>query len=213
MKDPTRLLDAATDADALELRLLRAGASEQPPPAALQHLKESLGVRAQPGNLPPLAAKKLGLVSLGIAAAGITVASVVWMTSSSSSSEPSATAPQPTAQSRSEPVPPSAVPHPASAPEPAPTLALEIARIDAIRQLLAAERAQPALAALRDYQRDFPAGLLQQEAEVLQIEAQRLAGERRTARVLAATFLSNHPDSPHSAHVRELLRALGPDAR
>jgi len=31
--------------------------------------------------------------------------------------------------------------------------------------------------------------------------------------VLAARFLANHPDSPHSPHVRMLLRALGPDAR
>jgi outer membrane protein assembly factor BamD (BamD/ComL family) len=93
------------------------------------------------------------------------------------------------------------------------SLAQEIARIDAIRRDLTANRVKPAIAALQNYQRDFPSGVLHQEAELLNIEAHRQAGDRRRARTLASRFLANNPDSPHSARVRDLLQDLGPDAR
>jgi outer membrane protein assembly factor BamD (BamD/ComL family) len=93
------------------------------------------------------------------------------------------------------------------------SIALEIARIDEIRRTLAADRAKAAITTLQDYRRDFPQGVLRQEADLLSIEAHRRAGDRRRARVLASRFLAEHPESPHSARVRELLDALGPDAR
>jgi hypothetical protein len=93
------------------------------------------------------------------------------------------------------------------------TLALEIARIDAARRFLASARPKPALAALQEYQRDFPGGVLRQEADVLRIEAHGKAGERRRARSLASQFLADHPESPHAARVHDLLDELGADAR
>ena len=78
MKDPTRLLDAS--ASELELRLLRAGAVEQPPAAAMQRLLEKLGGQAAPASLQPAATTtKLSLLPIGMAALGITLAGVVWV--------------------------------------------------------------------------------------------------------------------------------------
>jgi TolA-binding protein len=224
MKDPTRLLDAS--ADEYELMLLRAAASEQPPAAAAQRLAERLGVR--PAQLPHAAAGRLSLVPVGVLAVGITLAGVVWF--AAQPARPSAaTVPQPAVERRAPAALPeapspaaSASPPPSPAPSPEPrateavqdsSLALEIARIDAIRRLLTSDRVQAASAALQDYQRDFPSGVLRQEADVLSIEAVQRAGDRRRARQLASRFLAQHPDSPHSARVRDLLQTLGSDAR
>jgi TolA-binding protein len=210
MKDPQRLLDAS--ANELELRLLRAGASEQPPAAALQRLAETLGVdnHSVPvaSQLPAAAAKKLSLFSIGVVAVGMTVAGVVWV-ATRPTELPAASAPQAAPGTALEGVQ-QIVAGPSTS---APTLAQEISRIDAIRRDIATDRGKSAISALQDYQRDFPSGVLQQEAELLNIEAHRQAGDRRRARALATRFLANNPDSPHSARVRELLEALGPDAR
>jgi hypothetical protein len=198
MKDPTRLLDAS--ASELELQLLRAGAAEQPPPAAIARLADKLGVAASGAR----AASKLSSLHVAIAALGITVASVVWL---STRTAPPPAAEAPAAPPRTEPI---AAPAPPTATQEPPThsLAVEIARIDAIRSLLAADHAKAAITAAQDFQRDFPSGMLRQEADVLNVEAHRRAGERRRARVLATRFLAEHPQSPHSARVRDLLDAL-----
>lgn len=88
------------------------------------------------------------------------------------------------------------------------SLKLEIARIDTVRRHLAARRAKHALAALQAYERDFPEGVLSQEAELLAIEAHSQVGDRQRAHELASRFLANHPDSPHRARVREPLDAF-----
>lgn len=202
MKDPQRLLDSSTSE--LERHLLRAGASEQPPAAAQVRLAEQLGVHELPRQLPLTAAKKLNLFSIGVVAVGMTVAGVVWV-ATRPAELPAASEPRVAPNTQAE-----AVAGPRAS---APTLAQEIARIDAIRRDLAADRAKSAMSAIQDYQRDFPSGVLQQEAELLSIEAHRQAGDRRRARTLATRFLANNPDSPHGARVRELLETLGPDAR
>jgi hypothetical protein len=213
MKDPQRLLDAS--ASELELHLLRAGASEQPEAAALQRLAEKLGVgELSPpaaSQLPPAAAKTAGLFTVGLVAVGMTLVGVAWL-ATRPLEQPAANEPTPLETPALQPaIGPSAIA--VEAPPATQSLAQEIARIDAIRRLLAANGGQQTLTALEDYRRDFPSGVLQQESELLSIEAHRQTGDRRRARTLAARFLVSHPDSPHSARVRELLEALGPDAR
>lgn len=202
MKDPTRLLDAS--ASELELQLLRAGANEQPPTAAIERLTNKLGVAAS--SATTAVGSKLSLLPAGIVALGIGLASLVWI--SRSTPPPAAIAPSPPATAPAQPL---VVPAPQApeANEPAAnSLAVEIARIDAIRNLLAADHAKSAIAAAQDFQRDFPHGVLRQEADLLNIEAHRRAGDRRRARGLATRFLAEHPQSPHSARVRDLLDAL-----
>ena len=225
MKDPTRFLDAS--ASELELHLLRAGATEQPPPAAMQRLAEKLGVSVSAGEHSPTAPAKLQLLAankgLAISVATLaTLAAVGWIAARPSESGTTTEARQHASESSA------AAPADESAPalpdstaaradnEPAGganALVQEIARIDAVRRELAANRAKPAIATLQDYQRDFPSGVLRQEAELLNIEAHMQAGDRRRARALASRFLASNPDSPHSARVRDLLQELGPDAR
>jgi hypothetical protein len=162
-----------------------------------------------------LTANKLVLVAIGAVLVGSTLASIVWM-NNHARELPAATAassPHVDAQEGSPSPPPAAAAPPAADATDAPSLAREIAHIDSIRRLLAADRTRPALSALEEYERDFPRGVLHQEADVLRIEAHKRAGDKRRARVLAARFLADNPDSPHSAHVRELVHGLGPDAR
>ncbi|HKP61198.1 MAG TPA: hypothetical protein VJV78_30925, partial [Polyangiales bacterium] len=86
----------------------------------------------------------------------------------------------------------------------APALADEIARLDAVRRLLASGQGSAALRALQGYAHEHPAGSLRQEAELLRIEAWQRAGQPARARALAARFLADNPDSPHAQRVREL---------
>lgn len=254
MKDPTRLLHAS--ASELEQQLLRAGAAEQPPSAAMQRLAEQLGVRVAAGDTArlsaptvtatklPLTAASKALLAFGVVVMGVTLAATFWL--STREPNPAATheAPRDLAEGDRatarpadvRPVAPAVHPHevhndtaaahpnlraeraaaPGSVRAPATpkhSLPVEIARIDAVRRHLAADRTKPALAALRAYQRDFPGGVLRQEATLLTIEAHRQAGDHRRARTLAARFLASNPDSPHSARVRDLLESQGSDAR
>ena len=221
MKDPARLLEAS--ASDFEQQLLRAGASEQPSTAAMQRLAEGLGVSvstptASAPGLRLMAANKSTLVVAGIAGLGLALGTVAWLgTQDSAPPGPArgSAAALPAPQSAAEN---SALPHDrvATADSNAPdshSLALEVARIDLVRGHLAARRSKPALALLQGYEREFPSGVLRQEAELLTIEAHGQAGDRRRARTLAARFLARNPDSPHNARVRDLLDAMGPDAR
>jgi hypothetical protein len=227
MKDPTRLLDAA--ASPPELRILRAGATEEPPAEAVQRLAAKLGVQlpaaldvaaASTASSSALAAgaavgfsAKLTLVlvasTLGLAGA-VWIATRPIMTSAVSKGSASANAGREVSQPKAvalnlEPQPPSAAA--VSAPPAAMNsraLTEEIARVDTIRQLLAHNRASSAIAALGDYERDYPRGALQQEATLLRIEALRRKGDRTQARTLAERFLRDHPESPHAPRVRAL---------
>jgi TolA-binding protein len=110
--------------------------------------------------------------------------------------------------SAGQPTPPGALAAPKSAPESGArtrSLAQEIASLDHVRKLLGAGDAAQALRALRRHARGYPQGALQQEAELLQIEALTRAGEPAQARARAAQFLTQHPDSPHGPRVRSLL--------
>ena len=214
MRDPQRLLD--TPASDLELRLLRAGAAEQPPPAALGRLAHALGVRLTESapsaalHLPPTAAAatsttKLSLFALGAVTLGLAATGVVWFTTRSPAPQ-GAEVPQAAHAFPERPAPAAAERSAQPAPG-ADSLSREIAFIDSVRKLLDTDRAPAALSSLQRYERDFPRAVLQQEADLLSIEAHLRAGQQPRARALATRFLQRHPDSPHSARVRELIDA------
>ena len=118
-------------------------------------------------------------------------------------------------------VPPPAVEEPAAKPSAAPveapratarpadkpTLADEVAALDAARVALSSGNAAAALRALDDHDRRFPGGVLGMEATVLRIEALVARGDRASASRLGRTFLDAHPRSPHASRVRTLIGA------
>ncbi len=228
MRDPTRLMQSAVSES--ELRLLRAGSIEEPPPEALQRLAATLGVRPSAIELPapattggvaqvPGVAAKLSpaVIALATTGAALLVGAGIWLatrspgadptresvTPRSAESQPSAA---PTQVPIAQPAPPVvAQPVKPAQPATADALAEEIARLDAVRHLLAANRLAPALAALQSYERDYAGGSLRQEATLLRIEALQRAGERTEARSLARRYLADNPDSPHGPRIRALV--------
>lgn len=91
---------------------------------------------------------------------------------------------------------------------PAPSIAREVAALDAVQALVQAKRASAALMALDRYDADHPQSVLAQEAHVLRIEALLQGGAVAKARALAERFLHEHVQSPHAARVRALLRQV-----
>jgi ribonuclease E len=85
-------------------------------------------------------------------------------------------------------------------------LAREVAALDAARSALALGANASALRQIERYHRDFPAGELSADADVVAIEALVADGDRAAARRAAAQFLERHPHDPHGARVRELAR-------
>ena len=120
-----------------------------------------------------------------------------------------------------EPAPPEVArvveaPKPASPPRqpveattPAPadsaSIAREIAAIDQVRTLASRGQSSAALSALGKYRKEFPRGVLRQEATLLQIEALAKSGNLAAAREIGQRFLREHPRTPHEKRVRALL--------
>jgi hypothetical protein len=86
----------------------------------------------------------------------------------------------------------------------APNLAAEVAALDGVRTSIAIGAWADSERQLERYRREFPAGELRAEAEVLAIES--LAGSGRTADLkrAAESFVIRHPKDPHVARVLEL---------
>jgi hypothetical protein len=87
-----------------------------------------------------------------------------------------------------------------------PALGEQVAALDRARRALGDGDAVGALRDLDDYQSRFPRGALAEEAEVLRVEALLAEGDRASAARAGARFLAAHPESPHAARVRSLLR-------
>jgi len=85
------------------------------------------------------------------------------------------------------------------------TLSEELAALDAARALLAHGDPSGALVRLDSYNRSFPKGRLQLEAEVLRIEALMKSGQQDFAKKRAQAFLTKHPNSVLASRVRALL--------
>ncbi len=81
------------------------------------------------------------------------------------------------------------------------TLERETAALRAVRTALRDHDAPAAFAALEAYGRDFPEGLLAEEADALRVEALCALGHHDDAARAAASFLSRYPRSLHTARV------------
>ncbi|HEY3496703.1 MAG TPA: tetratricopeptide repeat protein [Polyangiaceae bacterium] len=114
-----------------------------------------------------------------------------------------AKAPEPQAE---PPAPSSAPPvEPVSSPAPAPSLALEMQRLEAARRTLAQGDARAALAGLEKYALEFPNGALSPEARVLEVSALLQSGQREQALEVGRRVIERDPDGPHAEAVRARL--------
>ena len=81
----------------------------------------------------------------------------------------------------------------------------ELGALDRARLALAKNDARRALEGLDGYDRRFPSGRLQLEAEVLRIDALAKLGRKDGARQHAEAFLRRHPNSVLATRVRALV--------
>lgn len=91
------------------------------------------------------------------------------------------------------------------APADSASIAREIEAVDQVRTLVSRGQSSAALSALGKYRKEFPRGVLRQEATLLQIEALAKAGNLARAREIGQRFLREHPRTPHEKRVRALL--------
>ena len=103
-----------------------------------------------------------------------------------------------------------AAPHASAKAVEKPSLADEVASLDAAREALGSGNAGGALRALDDHDRRFAGGALGPEALVLRIQALVQRGDRASASRLGEAYLAAHPRSPHANRVRSLLGTADP---
>jgi hypothetical protein len=89
------------------------------------------------------------------------------------------------------------------------SLVEQVQMIDRARQADRANDPIAAIAELDAYEARFPAGLLNQEAAEIRIDALLRKGDRALADQLAARFLARYPASPYAREIRARL----PDAK
>ena len=205
--EPGRLRDEqGEDSSPLERALLRAGSSYRTSAQTRAKVLAGLGLAA--GSTALLTGSAAASVSasaakvtwtkllLGMSVVGATAVPVGYYALRSTD------APAPAAVSA-----PAA---PASAPaardlSQTPTAAMlseELGALDHARLALANGDARRALSELDGYDRRFPAGRLQLEAEVLRIDALAKVERKDTARQHAEAFLRRHPNSVLATRVR-----------
>lgn len=83
-------------------------------------------------------------------------------------------------------------------------LAAEVAALDGVRTALAIGAWSDAEQQINRYHKNFPAGALRTEAEVLAIETLRAQGRDEAAAGAAQRFIARHPRDPQVARVRAL---------
>lgn len=125
-------------------------------------------------------------------------------TSAQVDSPPAKASPNAMAPQAEKPAAP-ALPERATPSKGAPALSDELKELDRARAAVAAGDARGALSELDRYGRDFPNGMLRQEAMVLRIEALHAAGDDATARSLVDRFTAAYPDSAHARRLRSLV--------
>lgn len=105
----------------------------------------------------------------------------------------------------SEPPPPAA---PTASFNPARGLAAELEQLERARRALAAHRADEALRALHLHAQRYPASVLTQEREALEIKALVDAGRISNARAAAERFLSRYPQSTLRGSIQRALESI-----
>lgn len=226
MDDPPRLLDAQANASPALRDLFRRGERDLPSDAALERLAARLGpVLAAPAAPPANTGLNPGLlrglgIAFGIAAVGVVALSVTGRDPSPSSPRESREiappvvsvsppalqrpAPEPSAEiapaPRVDEVPSASATVSAAAAPRARAQPNEAALLEQARRALAADPAR-ALALTRQHQQRFPNGVLNQEREVIAIEALRRLGKASEAGDRAGAFEKQFPGSPHQRSV------------
>jgi hypothetical protein len=97
---------------------------------------------------------------------------------------------------------PAPVPAPRGARTVKPALGPEIELLDTARRALAAGDAERTLSLISSYRRRFPAGALDQEATVLEVDALEAKGRTGQASELKERFVAEHPESAHVERVQ-----------
>lgn len=102
-----------------------------------------------------------------------------------------------------------------SMPPTTPSLAEELARLDAARTALAIGDFDGTARELARYEAEFPRGSLAREADLVAITALSEKGDRAEAMRRARRFLTLYPRDVHAARVKELVswQSLEPDPR
>ena len=229
--DPKRLtVVGATD---LERMLLQAARHERPSPELTKRMAAGLGISAAvvaaPAAAAPMAVAKAGVASwipASVLAVAVAAGVVGVGLAGGHKRAGSATAPAP-AQTpmivapRVEEAPAPSPAETASAPivvekraeklhrrptPPAPAADLrdQIALIDAGRTAVKAGATDRALALLRRYDANYPAGAFRPEALALRVEALDAGGHGAEARALARQFLARYPQSPVADRVARI---------
>jgi len=215
--EPNRLLDEPGESSSLERALLRAGSSHRASPNARAKVLAGLGLAAGSTTLltgtaaaassaATLTWTKLLLgVSVIGAVAAVPVGYYALRHPTAPVSSPAASLPM-----VSDPAPAPAAPDtqavaPAAASRAATLLTEELGALDHARLSLANGDARRALEELEAYDRRYPQGRLQIEAEVLRIDALAKVGRKDVARQRAEAFLRHHPNSVLATRVRAHL--------
>ncbi len=94
---------------------------------------------------------------------------------------------------------------PTAAPSSGPSLADELAALDAARKAIEAGDADAAEKALSRYRTTMGEGRLASEAELLAIESAAARADHAQTIALGSAFLARHPSSPHRARVTTLI--------
>ncbi|MBN2191357.1 MAG: tetratricopeptide repeat protein [Polyangiaceae bacterium] len=94
-----------------------------------------------------------------------------------------------------------------------PGLEAEVAEMDRVRALLAAQRPTEAMARLERYDREYPSRQLANEAALFRVEALVALGRRREAAELARQVLESGGGGQHVGRLRRIVADSGIDPR
>jgi hypothetical protein len=202
--DPKRLSEEAGESggSSLERALLKAGSSYRSAPQTRAHVLAGLGlatstlIGGSAAAASAATAAKFGWTKLllGISLFGATAVPVGYYALHRAAPEADA------------PVAPAAAPvapaQPTTEAQSAALLSAELGALDHARLALAGGDARRALDEIDAYDRAFPGGRLQIEAEVLRIDALSKLGRKDAARQRAEAFLRKHPNSVLVTRVR-----------
>jgi len=214
--EPNRLLDEPGESDSLERALLRAGSSHRASPNARAKVLAGLGLAAGSttlltGTAAAASAAKLTWTKLllGVSVVGAVAAVPVGYYAlrhpTAPVSRPAAALPMVSDPAPAPAAPDSQAVAPAAASRAATLLTEELGALDHARLSLANGDAPRALEELEAYDRRYPQGRLQIEAEVLRIDALAKVGRKDVARQRAEAFLRHHPNSVLATRVRAHL--------
>jgi len=213
--EPNRLLEEGGSSSPLERSLLQAGRSSAGSPHMRAKVLAGLGLAAgstalltgtaAAASVATAAKLTWGKLLLGVSLAGVVTAVPVGYYALQ---HPAPSFDEPAHRAiAATPIAPGAIGSSAQEIPQAPaarsaTLTEELGALDQARLSLASGDARRALDELDAYDRRFPAGRLQLEAEVIRIDALAKVGRKDAARQHAEAFLRRHPNSVLTTRVR-----------